>query len=259
MIEYKQSVTAKAPVRIVDSSGNPVAGVAFGSVTATAMKSDGTTTAITVTSLDWAEITTGAFTSQGFYTMSIAGSVLNTTGLLTYAVASGSNKTYVGAIKVVANEEVDTYGRVGAPAGASISADIASVKSDSSGLRTDYTTGKAAYLDASIVSRASQTSVNSIAVDTSGLRTDYTTGKAAFLDAAISSRAQASDLTSIATDVATLLKHAEGRWKIHLTGLDANRLVIYDTDDTTPIIKFDLKDPSGAPTYVYPFERVKVP
>lgn len=56
-------------------------------------------------------------------------------------------------------------------------------------------------------------------------------------------------------DIVTLLKHMEGRWRIHTSGGDANRLVIYDTDGTTPLIKFDLKDSVGDPTTINPFER----
>jgi hypothetical protein len=54
---------------------------------------------------------------------------------------------------------------LGTPAGPSMSADIASVKSDTSGLRTDYTTiraGKLDNLDATVSSRATQTSVNTV-------------------------------------------------------------------------------------------------
>lgn len=49
----------------------------------------------------------------------------------------------------------------------------------------------------------------------------------------------------------------EGRWKIHTTGPDANRLVLYASDGTTAIQKWDLKDSSGAATAgVDVFERV---
>lgn len=56
------------------------------------------------------------------------------------------------------------YDRIGAPVGASISSDIQSVKSDTSGLRTDYTTGRAANLDnldATVSSRESESSASS--------------------------------------------------------------------------------------------------
>jgi hypothetical protein len=49
----------------------------------------------------------------------------------------------------------------------------------------------------------------------------------------------------------------EGRWKIHTTGPDANRLVLYAADGTTAIQKWDLKDSAGAATAgVDVFERV---
>ena len=41
----------------------------------------------------------------------------------------------------------DSYARLGAPAGVSHAADVAAVKADSGGLRTDYTTARAGYLD----------------------------------------------------------------------------------------------------------------
>lgn len=47
--------------------------------------------------------------------------------------------------------------QMGAPVGASISADVAAVKADTGGLRTDYTTPRAAYLDATISSRSTLT------------------------------------------------------------------------------------------------------
>lgn len=49
----------------------------------------------------------------------------------------------------------------------------------------------------------------------------------------------------------------EGRWKIHTTGGDANRLVLYAADGVTPIQKWDLKDSTGTATAgVDVFERV---
>ena len=49
----------------------------------------------------------------------------------------------------------------------------------------------------------------------------------------------------------------EGRWKIHTTGPDANRLVLYGSDGITPIQKWDMLDSSGTPTAgVNVFERV---
>jgi len=40
----------------------------------------------------------------------------------------------------------------------------------------------------------------------------------------------------------------EGRWKIHTSGADANRLVLYASDGVTAIQKWDLKDAGGSAT-----------
>lgn len=170
MIEYKQSVSKFVPVRIMTPAGAPVAGVAYGSVTATIIKADGTTQTVSVGASDWSEITAGAFSGTGMYLLKLSSGNVDQAGMAVYSVATAGNTTYVGAIKVVANEEADTY---------------------------------------SIVS--------------------------------------------------TLKKYEEGRWKIHITGPDANRLVIYDTDKVTPLLKFDLKDSGGAATFVNPFERTPNP
>ena len=210
MIEYKQSVAAFVPVRIFDQGGTPQGGIPFGSVQAAIQKSDGSTAVVTVTISDWSEITTGAFNGAGVYALKLPASVLNITGYLTYAVATAGNKTYVGAVKVVANEEVDTFSRIGAPVLSSISADIAGVKSDVGTVNTNV-----------LALSAGQTTILSV--------------------------------------VNLLKKYDQGRWKIHITGGDANRLVLYDTDNTTPLLKFDLKDSGGAATFVNPFERYPVP
>jgi hypothetical protein len=108
MLEYKQSVAALVPVRLADSSGNPVTGKVAADVSATALKSDGTTQSITATG-HWTEITTGAFSAQGMYSLQLSAGNLDTTGWLSYAIAVTGALTYLGAIKVVANEEADSY------------------------------------------------------------------------------------------------------------------------------------------------------
>lgn len=144
-------------------------------------------------------------------------------------------------------------------------------------------------LDATVSSRASATNlatlqltatdveadIAALQLDVDGIASDLATN----LDVAVSSRATAADLgdltaavenmetavgdvetaiTAAQTDIAYLTKLQEGRWKIHLTGADANRLVIYDEDGTTPLVKFDLLDGAGDPTYINPFERTPV-
>jgi hypothetical protein len=58
--------------------------------------------------------------------------------------------------------------------------------------------------------------------------------------------------------LSALQKYEEGRWKIHDSGPDANRLVLYDVDGVTAIRKFDLKDIAGVATSTTPAERVPV-
>lgn len=181
MFELKKNISSWVPVRLLDSSGVPVPGVAFGGVTATVYKSDTTEISLVVTGSDWDEATTGAFTSTGVYALKIPGSALDLTGFLVYAVSVPGVNTFTGTVKVVDNEEVDTYSRIGAPEGASVSADIV-----------------------------------------------------------------------------VLRKHNTNKRQIHVSGGDANREVVYDDDDTTPIQKWDLEDASGNPTSTDPFTKTPV-
>lgn len=59
--------------------------------------------------------------------------------------------------------------------------------------------------------------------------------------------------------LAFLTQYESGKWEIKTTGPDANRLIIYDADGTTVLIKYDLFDNVGAPTSTNPFKRVPVP
>lgn len=201
MIEVKQNVSVSVPVRLADGTGAALGGVLSTAVTATVLKSDGTAVALTVTASDWAEITTGAFSGTGTYTLRLPSTSLDLTGPLTYAVTASTAKPHIVTVKVVANEEADTKTVVDA-------------------LRTDYTAVRAANLDN--------------------------------LDAQISSRS-----SQVAVD--RVLAHHEGKWQIHVTGADANRLVIYGTDGVTPLKKFDLKDAAGDATFINPFTRTPVP
>lgn len=315
MIEYKQSVAAFVPVRIFDASGNPKSGVPFGSVSAAVQKADGSTTVgLTVLITDWVEITASAFASAGVYALKLPSSVLDQTGYLTYAVATAGNKTHIGAIKIVANEEVDTYTRVGAPTGASISADIAAVSSSLSTVGTNVTNVYnriGAPVGASISADIAQVESNvlatynrigapvlaTISADIAGVKSDVATVETNVVNTynrigapvgasisadiaqvetnvlAVYSRIGAPVLASISADIAgvktdvgtvntvvqLLKKYDQGRWKIFTSGPDANRLVLYDSDNTTPLLKFDLKDSGGGAAYFNPFERYPVP
>lgn len=85
------------------------------------------------------------------------------------------------------------------------------------------------------------------------------------LDAAVTTRASATALTAVADQITTLqadvtiLKTIEtGKWTVVTSGPDANRLVLYDVDGTTPLYKFNLTDQSGVPTTSNPYTRTPV-
>jgi hypothetical protein len=164
MLEYKISNLAKVPVRLLDSGGSAVTGVTSGSVTATVMKFDGSTEAVTVSGA-WNEISTGAFASEGMYTLTLSAANLNTSGLLSYAVKVSGAKTYVGIIKVVSAEEYDTYARVGSPIGASISADLQAVQADIDTVDSDI--GSVATSISTLT-----TNVNTLSTTVSGVDTN---------------------------------------------------------------------------------------
>lgn len=51
----------------------------------------------------------------------------------------------------------------------------------------------------------------------------------------------------------TVFKVETGRWKINA---DDYTMTFYDEDGTTPLFKYDLKDPDGNPSVECPFERI---
>ncbi len=292
MIEVKKSVAVLVPVYLVKADGTPATGILYSSVTAAVMKSDGTMSVITVTSPDWTEKTTGAFASQGIYTLLLPTSAVNTQGILVYVLTnSGDAKVYRGAVKVVTNEEVDTktvvdtiaadytgaraakidnldvvlstrasstalatvataVGTVGTAVGV-VGADVLTVGVDVDAMaavvddiRTDYTTVRAAKLD-------------NIDATLAATRADYTTLRAAKLDnldAAVTTRASGTDLATLDVKVSLLQEVALGKWKVEVSGPDANRLILYDTSDVV-IQKFDLFDSAGDPTSIAFFSR----
>lgn len=168
MIEIKSGVDNLVPVRLLDVSGVAVTGVAFGSVTVSVRAADtGAVDTYTPTTLQWTEVTSGAFAGTGVYNLTIPSTITLPQGSTIYAVSASGAVTYVGAVKAVAYEESDTYVR--------------------------------------------------------------------------------------------MRQLQEGRWKIHTSGGDANRLVLYASDGTTPIQKWDLKDSSGAASSgANVYERVPV-
>ncbi len=102
------------------------------------------------------------------------------------------------------------------------------------------------HLDVAVSTRASQATMDSAATQ-AGL--DAVNVNVAMLDSRVQVQQQAID---------TLYQYQGGRWKIHTTGPDANRIVYYADDGVTIVAKFDLKDISGNPTHKGAYERVRV-
>lgn len=122
-MEVKQGSTRKVPIYLVDSSDHrtPKTGVTAPTIAITkngadtGAPNDGT----------WAEVGSGNL--AGWYTVQLDGDDTDTLGFLGYQVTGTGADVFVDYVEVVANLESDTYGRLGAPAGASVSADIATV------------------------------------------------------------------------------------------------------------------------------------
>lgn len=73
-------------------------------------------------------------------------------------------------------------------------------------------------------------------------------------DISIEDFAQQSTLVLVQTDTTLIRKVETGRWKI-----DANQMTFYDDDGSTPLLVFNLKDSTGAPTMADVFERIEAP
>lgn len=63
---------------------------------------------------------------------------------------------------------------------------------------------------------------------------------------------------TVATSADIASKISKNKWQIFTSGLNANRLVIYDDDGTTILYKFDLKDSAGVATTTTPYSRTPV-
>jgi len=63
---------------------------------------------------------------------------------------------------------------------------------------------------------------------------------------------------TLSVDSDLVRKISTNKWQIFTSGPDANRLVVFDDDDITPLVKFDLKDAAGSATTTNPFTRIPV-
>lgn len=165
----RQSVQIRVPIRLIDTSGNPVTGMLpanFSGSGAGLVKSDGTTATIALVNATnfWEIDSTNA---PGLYHIQLTTTHTNTigptqlvvrpaatafvTGVYSFTVESfqalqtGDSYARLGApagashaadIAAVKTDTANIYSRIGAPAGASISADVAAIKSDTGTLTT---------------------------------------------------------------------------------------------------------------------------
>ena len=280
MYEAIQSASARVPVVLETTAGTAVTGITGAQITVAVSKSDGTATTVVPTS--FTEVTTGAFSGSGFYWMQLPGSAFSLVGPLVYVVLSNTAafKTYRGAIKVTTGDTTTIYGQNVTEAAA-----IANIQADTDDIQSRLTTQNTkidiidqnvddieaapAGLDIDLTNIDNK--IDSVQVDTNDIQnrltviqadTDDIQVKIAAVQADtddIQATLAALDFTGLEAALEDLIKLQTGKWQIHVTGPDANRMVIYEEDGVTPLAKFDLFTANGQPTAVNPYIRVPVP
>lgn len=125
----KQGTDALVPVVLNDAStGNAYNGALYNNVQATVIKNDGTVVDLgALVPEDWTQIADGAYSQKGYYLLKLPASVLDQEGMLHYGVALTGVEFYPGVATVRARSEKEVFDRIGAPVGASISADIQNI------------------------------------------------------------------------------------------------------------------------------------
>jgi hypothetical protein len=251
MYEIKNNTTSYLPVRFFDQNGLPLSGVSYTTVTATVLRSDNTSTIVSpASSADFFEITFGDFAGAGVYFLRVQGPSLAVNGVASYAVSSSvvGAKKHVGVLNVVAQVENDTYSRIGAPAGASVSADVAALKAVADTVSTKVGTPAGASVSADVA--AVKAVADTVNTTTGTINTKLGTPAGASLSA---------DVAAVKSVADTLKQIETGRWKYFKTGPNANKMILYAVDGSTPLFTFSMLDETGTPTSTSPFERVPVP
>jgi hypothetical protein len=234
MLEYKASTIARVPVALtVTATGLPHAGVLAAAVTVTVVKSNGVIVTYTPSGGQWTEFTWDAYSGSGYYNLSIPVGDTDVVGILNYCVSVAGDDLYFGVVNIVANLEADTYTRIGAPvtsvsadiaavqtklgtpAGASVSADVATVSAKTINLPPDPA-------DASDVASAITAAVTSIkgvsAKDLTQVDTKLGTPAGASVSADIA--AVKADTGAIAGDITAAVTSIKGASNKDLTQVD---------------------------------------
>lgn len=245
-------------VQLLSSSGIPVPGIAYNTSGFFVYLVDGTgsISTVTTTSGNWVELG-GVFAGSGTYQLKTQ-SIGNIGNALYQFVAPGAVNTNL-LVNIVRYQPYDDYlavaailgvpvstvsgdiasiqTKLGTPAAATVSADIANVQSTANLIYTSTGAGLATTVN------AINTSVGSnLGVHVSSILTDIGTSPG-------------GSYGTVFANLVALRKVTTNRWKIITTGPGANTMVFYDDDQVTPLFSFNLYDSSGVPTYLNPFER----
>jgi hypothetical protein len=106
----------------------------------------------------------------------------------------------------------------------------------------------------------SETGVVELGYGNYGLMTSFSTEQSLYLEwRAVKAGATTLYLvdpitvvSNITSDLTTIKQIGIGRWKIDS---NTNQMVLYDSDDTTPLVTFDLKDSDGNASSTIVYER----
>ncbi len=132
-MEVKQSTTRNVMVFMTDSADH-ITGKTGLTLTITASKDGGAFASISPTVTE---------RGNGWYNIALTAADTDTLGdLCLHVTGTGADPADL-KLHVVANLEADTYSRIGTPAGASVSADIASIQADTNDLQTQIGTAGA--------------------------------------------------------------------------------------------------------------------
>lgn len=231
MLEFKTSTNLLVPVVLTNAtSGLAHTGVAFGSVSVTVVKSDGSTVSYTPTVGQWTEITTGAYSGGGYYNLTIPAADANLAGILQYAVAVTGDDLHFGVVNIVDELESDTFARIGAPVGASISADL---QADTTTLAGDITSSTTSIKGASNKDLTQvDTDVGTAVTDITAVNTKLGTpaGASVSADIAAVKSDTAATLTSVARILGLSYDNVNEDQQVYSSGhLTSARLRLYDT------------------------------
>ncbi len=193
--------------------------------------------------------------------------------VLTDVIANG---TAIAAVQTTVNAGATAAALATVATAVGTKASQTSVDAVQTTVNAGATAAALATLSTAVGTKASQTSVDAVqttvnlgataaalATVATSVGTRATSSEVAALQADVDTAnagivALQGDVDTVVLQAAAIRAFNEGRCKIHTTGPDANRLVVYDVDGVSVLAKFDLFDASGSPSTSSPFERVPV-